>query len=115
MWVFDINVQVRGELAVSSLQGYSELRTPSHSPSAPCRGKGGGGSGMSFRTTRSHQSLSDLSPKKVSLPGRIRRCDKISAEKDTNESVKLQSEKYSENGVRPKDTEELHCLLEHSL
>lgn len=92
MWVFNIYVQVRGEFAVGRLQGYGELHISSRGPRAPYRRRGEG-SVVSLRITRSHHSISYLSPKQMSLPGFIQRCDNISAEKDTKESVKLEGQR----------------------
>lgn len=101
MWAFDIYVQVRAEFTISSLHSYSYLHTPSLGFSAPY-GRKGEGPVVSVWITRSHHSILYLPPKEVSLPGfvqvaarsgshRVR--DRISAEKDTKESVKLKGQK----------------------
>lgn len=92
VWVFNIHIQVRREFVVSSLQSYSELHTPSHSPRAPYS-RNGEGLVVPLRITRFHHSISYPLPKQVLLPGFIQRCDTISAEKDTKESAKLEGQR----------------------
>ena len=101
MWGFDIYVQVRGEFTVINLQSYSYLHTPSPGPSAPYRRKGEG-SAVSVWIARSHHSTLYLPPKELPLPGFVWRGarsgshsvrERISAEKDTKESVKLKGQR----------------------
>lgn len=102
MWAFDIYVQVRGEFTVSSFHSYSYLHTPFPGFSAPYRRKGEV-SVLSVWITRSHHSILYLPPPRaLSLPGFVQKeagsgshrvRDRISAEKDTKESVTLKGQR----------------------